>query len=523
MMATTQRGDDRPAWSAESLRTWVSAFYGSESIVVLSNREPFRHSRTEDGHITVTRSASGVVTALEPLIQACCGTWVAHGSGTADRTVVDRRDGLYVPPGKSTYRLRRVWLNEAEECGYYDGFANEGLWPLCHRTEVSPVFRLEDFRAYREINGRFAEAVCQEADSETPVVLVQDYHFAVVPRILRERLPRSTIVAFWHIPWPAPQAYGACPWGRQLLEGLLGSTILGFQTPDDCANFLDTVETFLEARVDRARSTVAYRDHLTAIRAYPVSVEWPNRCARESPPIRACRTGVCQDLQLPSDIRLAVGVDRLDYTKGITEKLLAVEQLLASRGDLREHFVFVQVAEPSRERLPAYQDLRSRVRETAERINCRFATGAYRPIVLLERHHEPLEVYRLLRAADLCYVGSLHDGMNLVAKEFVTSRDDERGVLMLSRFAGAARELASALIVDPYAIHQTADTLADGLAMPEHEQAARMRAMRSVVAQSSAYGWAGNMLFDAREMRTEGAREHAAISEHWAYADALPT
>jgi trehalose 6-phosphate synthase len=517
---TNTRGCDRPEWSAETLRTWVSAFYGDESIVVLSNREPFRHDRSGDGRIVVTRSASGVVTALEPLVQTCCGTWVAHGAGSADRATVDARDGLYVPPAKSTYRLRRVWLEENEERGYYGGFSNEGLWALCHRTQVAPVFRPEDYHMYRAVNARFADAVHQEADSDRPLVLVQDYHFALAPEAIRERRPLSTIVAFWHIPWPAADAFAACPWARQLLKGLLGSTIVGFQTPEDCANFLDAVELFLGAGVDRRRSVVTYRDHRTAIRSYPVSVEWPNRWTRESPPVRACRATVCRELGLPLDSRLAVGVDRLDYTKGIPEKLIAVERLLATYPELRERFVFVQVTEPSRERLPAYRELRSCVRDTAARINCRFGTNSHRPILLIERHYDHAEVFRLLRAADLCYVGSLHDGMNLVAKEFVSARDDEHGVLVLSKCAGAARELTAALVVDPTLIEDAAAALAQALRMSDHEQSIRMRTMRSVVAEFNAYRWAGEMIFDATELRSHSAPVRADDGQR-AYAEAL--
>jgi trehalose 6-phosphate synthase len=496
----------RPVWTDERLRSWLETVYGGESIVVLANREPFRHDRAPDGSIIVRRSASGLVTALEPLVQACSGVWVAHGAGTADRTFVDRRDGLDVPPANPLYRLRRVWLDGHEERGYYYGFANEGLWPLCHRANVQPVFRPDDFKMYRAINIRFAEAVCEEVDGDTPLVLVQDYHFAIAPRAIRQRLPRSTIVAFWHIPWPEPRAYAICPWGRQLLEGLLGSSIVGFQTPDDCRNFIDTVERSLDAHIDRGRNTILYAGRRTMVRAYPVSVEWPSRLACQSPPIEICRASVRRQLHLPPDVRLGVGVDRLDYTKGINEKFLAVERLLELRPELRERFVFVQVAEPSRSSLPAYQDLRSRLLDTTDRINRRFGSDGYRPLVLLDSHYEAADVYRFLRAADLCYVGSLQDGMNLVAKEFVVARDDDRGVLVLSEFAGAARELNGAVIVNPSAIDDSARALAKALSMPVEEQSTRMRAMRSVVAEFNTYRWAGEMLADAARLRTVPAR-----------------
>jgi trehalose 6-phosphate synthase len=489
-------------WSAARLRSLVATVCGGEPIVVLANRQPVRHDRAPDGGIVVRRSAGGLVTALEPLVRACDGVWVAHGAGSADKAVVDGRDGLNVPPASSRYRLRRVWLNGAEERGYYYGFANEGLWPLCHRARVQPIFRVGDFNTYCAVNARFAGAVCEEADSDAPFVLVQDYHFALAPQMIRRRLPLSAIIAFWHIPWPSPAAFAACPWGRQLLEGILGSTLIGFQTPDDCANFVETVGRRLDAHVDHRRNVITHAGRRTTVRAYPVSVEGPSRLASESPSIESCRADVRRALHLPRDVKLGVGVDRLDYTKGIEEKLLAVERLLDCQPQLVGHFVFVQIAEPSRECLPAYRALRSRLRETATRINARFDTERYRPIMLLETRYEPKEVFRLLRAADFCYVGSLHDGMNLVAKEFVSARDDQRGVLILSKCAGAARELAEALIVDPCIVQHASDALAEALRMSDEEQSRRMRAMRRVISEFNIYRWAGEMLADGARLRT---------------------
>ncbi len=505
----------RPVWSAERLQSWLATVYGGESIVVLANREPFRHERAADGSIVARRSGGGLVTALEPFVHACSGVWVAHGAGTADKAVLDGRDGLDVPPANPLYRLRRVWLDPDEERGYYFGFANEGLWPLCHRAHVQPIFRYGDFNMYRAVNGRFADAVCEEVESDSPLVMVQDYHFALAPHMIRERLPLSTIIAFWHIPWPTPNEYRVCPWGRQLLEGLLGSSIVGFQTPDDCRNFIDTVARSLDAAIDRRRNVITYGGRRTTVRAYPVSVEWPSRWTSQSPSIEGCRASVRRQLHLQADVRLGVGVDRLDYTKGLNQKLLAVERLLESHPELLKHFVFVQIAEPSRDCLPAYRELRSRLLETTDRINRRFGTDGYRPIVLLEAHHEPAEVYRFLRAADFCYVGSLHDGMNLVAKEFVSARDDDRGVLVLSKFAGAARELTAALIVNPYEIDNSAQSLAEALTMADEEQSTRMRAMRSVVAEFSTYRWAGEMLVDAARLRAELTRRREDDQSRW--------
>jgi trehalose 6-phosphate synthase len=504
MLRSGNRQTRRP-WNAESLRSWVRKSYEGESIVVLANREPVRHDRTAGGGVHVTRSASGLVTALEPLMRACSGIWVAHGAGSADRIVVDRRDGLDVPPANPSYRLRRVWLEPHEEGGYYYGFSNEALWPLCHRAHVQPIFRFEDFQMYSSVNARFADAVCEEVDGESPLVLVQDYHFALAPQMIRERLPLSTIIAFWHIPWPKPYDFEICPWSRELLEGLLGSSIIGFQTPNDCLNFIDTVESSLSVHVNRKQNVITHANREIRIRSYPVSVEWPNRWASLCPTAQVCREEFRKQLGLGSDVRIGVGVDRLDYTKGINEKFLAIERMLELRPDFQGRFVFIQIAEPSRSCLPSYRELRSRILDTTDRVNQRFGGKGCQPIVLLERHHEPAEVFRFLKAADFCYVGSLHDGMNLVAKEFVSARDDHQGVLILSRFAGAAQELTGALIVNPYATDESALRLIGALEMTMAEQSNRMAAMRRVVAEFNAYRWASAMLNDATRLRSTSA------------------
>jgi trehalose 6-phosphate synthase len=471
-------------------------------VIVVANRAPFCHQHGADDRIIVKQTASGLVTALEPLLTAYHGTWVAHGSGSADRLVVDGRDGLGVGGCTGAYRLRYVWLPEDEHRGYYFGFANEGLWPLCHDVGVEPVFRSGDFQMYRRANDRFAAAAAAESATDTPIVLVQDYHFALAPRVIRDRMPASTVASFWHIPWPSPRVFVACPWSRELLDGLLGSDIVGFQTDTDCQNFLQSVALLLDADVDLASGTVEYRGCTTAIRAYPVGVDWDGPVVRSAPTSATCREQVCRALQLPSDVRLAIGIDRLDYTKGINEKFLAVERLLQTSPEQRGRFIFVQVAEPSRDALPAYRATRAQLVETSQRINARFGTASYRPIQLLEAHHPPADVYRFYRAADLCHVGSLRDGMNLVAKEFVCARDDERGVLVLSRFAGAARQLTAALLVNPFAIDESASALRRGLAMPVAEQSRRMQHMRASVATFSATWWAEQLVTDSAHVRS---------------------
>jgi alpha,alpha-trehalose-phosphate synthase [UDP-forming] len=501
-------------WTAQRLQALLRTQLSGDQVIVVSNREPYIHDLRE-GRIVVRRPASGLVTAVEPVMRACSGTWVAHGSGSADRDVVDRGDHVALPPGEDEYRLRRIWLTPEEEQGYYFGFANEGMWPLCHVAHVRPVFRESDWQYYREVNQRFADAVVQEARSDDPVVLVQDYHFALVPAMVREKLPRATILTFWHIPWPNPESFGICPWRREILQGMLGSTILGFHTRYHCKNFIETVDRYLEARIEHEHSTISFQGVSTLVESYPISIEWPTptEVARWAP-VAECRRRVFDRLHLPADQKIAVGVDRFDYTKGILERLHAVERMLEKYPEWVGRFTLVQVAAPSRSALEEYRVFRDRITQVTQRINKRFGTGGTLPVLLLAEHHEHEAVNELYRAADVCLVTSLHDGMNLVCKEFVAARDDERGVLVLSRFAGAARELAEALVVNPYHVEETADALHRALTMPEPEQRERMAALRTTVREFNVYRWAGRMLSDAarwrlRERIAERVQRHA--------------
>ncbi len=488
-------------WTPQRLKDSLKRYLLGERVVVLANREPYIHDFDRDGQIVVHHPASGLVTALEPVMRACSGVWVAHGSGSADRETVDSKDLVHVPPGEDAYLLRRVWLTEEEERGYYYGFANEGLWPLCHVAHTRPMFRSEDWAHYQAVNRKFAEAALKEVDADDPIILVQDYHFALAPRMIREQLPKATIITFWHIPWPNFERLGICPWSEELLDGLLGSSILGFHTQFHCNNFFDSVDRYLEARIDREFDAVVYGGMRTLVRPYPISIDWPNRWAQGTASAPECRKSVVEEFRLRDDAKIGVGVDRMDYTKGIEERLLAVERLLETHPEHRGIFTFIQAAAPSRSTIPEYQAISDRVEAITERINKRFGEGTYRPIILRRRHHEPPEVFRLFKAADLCYVSSLHDGMNLVAKEFVAARDDERGVLVLSSFTGASRELAESLIVNPYDLDEAAEAMALALVMPAAEQRVRMHAMRAFVAEFNIYRWAGRMLRDAERLR----------------------
>jgi trehalose 6-phosphate synthase len=487
-------------WSPKMLHRLLDEELPDAEVLVVSNREPYIHNRTDAG-ITLQTPASGLVAALEPVMRACGGTWIAHGSGSADRETVDAHDRVRVPPADPAYALRRVWLSEAEQDGYYYGFANEGLWPLCHIAFVRPTFREQDWQQYQAVNARFADSVVEEAGRDDPIVLVQDYHFALLPRMIRERLPRATVVTFWHIPWPNAETFGICPWRDEIIDGLLGSTILGFHTRFHCNNFLEATDRFMESRIDREHGSITLGGHETMIRSYPISIEWPPAALAGQAPPEQCRAAVVARYGLPADARIAVGVERFDYTKGILDRVAAIDDLLTRSPDLKGKLVYIQAASPTRSKLGAYSALQDETVRLAGEINARHGGDGWSPIVLSIRHHEPHEVFELFRAADTCIVSSLHDGMNLVAKEFVASRDDEHGVLILSGFAGASRELSEALIVNPYDTRSMAAAIERALGMPAAEQRERMRLMRDQVRQRNVYRWAAQMLLDAARLR----------------------
>jgi alpha,alpha-trehalose-phosphate synthase [UDP-forming] len=499
-------------WTAERLSVHMRDHFGSSRIFAVSNREPYVHVR-KGREIQCMVPPSGLVTAIEPVLRACDGVWVASGSGNADKETVDQFDRLRVPPDDPRYTLRRVWLTQEEESRYYDGFANEGLWPLCHNAHTSPIFRPADWEAYQRVNERFAAALLEEMEgSVDPIVFVQDYHFALLPRLIKTARPDARVAIFWHIPWPNTEACLICPWGAEILDGLLGADLIGFHIPLHCTNFLAAVDSVFEARTDREHATVSRLGHVTTVRPYPISVAFTGASIRPgAEPVnehaeeakRATeRNLLLKEFGLRAD-SLAVGVDRLDYTKGIVQRLLALEYLLETHPWHWERLTLVQIASPSRTRIPAYEELHRRVNEEVARINQRFQTARWRPIVLIERQADHHEIDRWYRAADLCLVTSLHDGMNLVAKEFVAARDDEDGVLILSKFTGAAVELRDAQLVNPYDIVGVAEAMHRGLEMGRDERRERMQRMRRQVMENNIYHWAASVLDSLRRIRLE--------------------
>jgi trehalose 6-phosphate synthase len=482
-------------WTPERLRESVRGKLKGKPLLVISNREPYMHLRRER-KTEVIVPAGGLVTALEPVLRASGGVWIAHGAGDGDFDVVDDRNRIRVPPDEPLYTLRRVALAADEEAGYYYGFANEGLWPLCHIAHARPIFRAGDWAQYKKVNQKFAEAALDEMKDVTePCLLIQDYHFALLPRMIKEIRPDARIAIFWHIPWPNPEAFGICPWQRDILLGMMGADLVGFQTQFFCNNFLDTVDRTLETRIDWERFAVRREGVTTMVKPFPISVAFPSafQDVFEQKETRPGRAALLKGLGVKTRY-LGVGVERMDYTKGILERFQAIERFLEKYERYQREFVFVQLGAPSRTSIKRYHDFLAETEREVDRINARFKTRDWKPIVFLKKHHSHAEILPFYRSADLCMVTSLHDGMNLVAKEFVAARDDEAGVLILSRFTGASRELRDALIVNPYDIEQLADAIRNALEMPPEEMTARMQRMRDVVKEHNIYRWAGTLI-----------------------------
>jgi len=491
-------------WTPTRLKEVVRSLLQERPLFVISNREPYLHEK-KGKKVECIVPASGLVTALEPVLKACGGTWIAHGSGDADREVVDAYSKIRVPPDEPQYVLRRVWLSKEEEKGYYYGFSNEGLWPLCHIAHTRPSFRADDWRFYQSVNKKFAQATLQELkDTEEPLILIQDYHFALLPRLIKEERPDSRVAIFWHIPWPNPESFSICPWQRELLHGMLGADLIGFHTQFHCNNFLDTVDRFLESRIDWEHFAVERGGHHTQVKPFPISIAFPvqSDASAASNATKPTKEGLLKDLGIRGK-RLGVGVDRIDYTKGILERFKAIERFMEKYPAFQENFTFVELGAPSRTHIKEYHDLMAAVDVEVDRINWRFKTKEWQPIVFLKKHHSHEEIRPFYETADLCLVTSLHDGMNLVAKEYVSARNDESGVLILSQFTGASRELRDALIVNPYDIEEMAEAIRAALEMDPAEQKARMRSMRETLKNRNIYFWAAELITALARVRLE--------------------
>jgi len=487
-------------WTETKLKDLVRARLGEHSIFVVSNREPYIHVMDEKtDEPRCVWPASGVVTAIDPILRACGGIWVAHGSGSADHRVVNSSDKIAVPPGDERYILKRVWLSKEEEEGYYYGFSNEGLWPLCHITHTRPIFKESDWQTYRAVNQKFADSVLAELPRHRPFVFIQDYHFTLLPRMIKNKRPDAIVALFWHIPWPNPEVFSVCPYQKDILDGMLGCDLLGFHVQFHCNNFLDTANRVLESRVDTERFSVVRSGKETLVRAFPISVDV--NVFGESPPEEVSQVeNIRRELNLEDKI-VALSVERMDYTKGMIERIYAIDRFLEKYPDYVNRFVFIQIAAPSRTHIKRYHDFVGEVDELVERKNWKYSRENWRPIIYFNRQFSPDEIRPYYRLADICMVSSLHDGMNLVAKEFVASKTDASGILVLSRFTGASRELVDAIQVNPYAIEEFADSIHLAIEMPAEEKRRRMVKMRETISRKNVFAWAANIITELAAMK----------------------
>ena len=480
-------------WNKDRLYQLVQAKLGDSLFIVVSNREPYIHTMSGD-KIKWNRPVSGLTEALDPVMRASGGTWVAQGTGDADRKVVDENDRVAVPPDKPEYTLRRVWLTEEEVAGFYLGFANEALWPLCHVTFTPPSFSEDWWHTYKRVNRIFAEAVMQEIAGRKAVVLVQDYHFALLSHFLKEEMPELTVGQFWHIPWPTYEVFRTCPWQEEILTGMLGNDLMGFHTRSFCHNFIESVERSLEARTDRERSAIIRQGNTTVVEPFPISVDFDSlseqagteAVAREIDSLR-------REFDLEGKY-VGIGMDRMDYTKGIPERLMALDKFLEDNPKYRGKVVFIQAGMPSRTQIDTYQAIGQRIDDLMNGLNDKYGTDSWKPVIPMTRQLAPDTLNALRRLASFCAVSSLHDGMNLVAKEFVSARVDGDGVLILSQFTGAAAEMTDALLINPYAINDFAGKIKEALEMPEAERRRRMKNMREIVASNNIYRWGASMV-----------------------------
>jgi trehalose 6-phosphate synthase len=480
-------------WTRAALQNLIAEKMRDQKFIVVANREPFIHRYSGD-QIEVQRPASGMATAIDPIMAASGGTWIAYGSGDADRDVVDEHDRIRVPPEYPSYTLRRVWLTKEQERGFYLGLSNEAIWPLCHVTFTPPVFRPADWEMYRQVNQLFADAILEEAGNTPSFVFIQDYHFCLLPKMLKEKNANLIVAQFWHIPWPNREVFRVFPWQEELLEGLLGNDLLGFHVRYHCLNFIETVDRTLEARVDTEQVSVTRGGHTTSIRDFPISIDFTEHSAHaQSMEVEAEMLRWRRRLGRSAEL-LGVGIERLDYTKGIPQRLQAVDMLLEQHPELRNRFVFVQIAAPSRSNISEYERVEDHVENLVSQINFKWKERSWQPILFIKEHHGPESMMALHRLAHFFVVSSLHDGMNLVAKEFIASRADNDGVLILSEFTGAARELPDAVQVNPYAIHETAAAMHLALTMSPDERARRMQRMRAHLEQYNVYRWGGKVL-----------------------------
>lgn len=481
-------------WNKNMVLDLVRERFSNHLFIVVSNRQPYIHKFVK-GKIECLKGPGGVITALDPVMQELKGLWVCCGCGDADREVTEDSK-VKVPPSNASYILKYVWLSKEENLGYYFGYSNQALWPLSHYAFIRPQFRKEDWLVYKEVNKKFAQNIYQEVKDRNAVVFVQDYHLVLVSKFLKELIPDIITLLFWHIPWPTYDIFRILPQKQEFLEGMLSYDLLGFHIRYFCNNFLGAISNELEAKINRENSSVTFREHVTLVRAYPISVDFEGIDQRaRSETVENCIERLKEEFDLHR-YKIIVGLDRIDYTKGIKERITAIDKLFELYPDWKGKIVFIQMGELSRIHIPQYKQLNDEINYMVEDVNFRHSYDFWKPIIFVRRHLSFDELLAFYRMADVCLVTSLHDGMNLVAKEFVSSRCDEKGMLILSKFTGAARELKDALLVNPYSAEEVASAIISAFTMEEEERKQRMMRLRQVVHRNNIWKWIGKIIAD---------------------------
>ncbi|OGI64775.1 hypothetical protein A3H53_00460 [Candidatus Nomurabacteria bacterium RIFCSPLOWO2_02_FULL_40_10] len=482
-------------WTAERLKEFIKAYLKDRKIFIVSNQEPYIHQKNKN-EIVCSIVPSGLNTAVNSVMEACGGVWIAHGSGDADKESSDENGKLQVPPNDPHYTLKRVWLSEKEFGGHYR-FSVEAIYPLCLMTYTRPVFRKDNWMMYKNVNKKFAQTLLAELkDVEEPIVLIQDYHFALLPQMIKEARPDAEVGIFWHVPWPSPEAFSVCPWRKEILKGMLGADIVGFNTQQFCNNFIDTIGKEVESLIDLETFSITREDHTTHIKSFPISIVFSDskETKIEQSESNDLGLGILKKLGIQTKY-LGLGVDRLDHAKGIPERFIGIENFFDAHPEYQGQLTFLQIASPHREHFKEYQEqYKDLITKEANRVNQKFGAKEWKPIVLETTQYSPLELKALFKIAHFCLITSLHDSMNLVAKEYVATRNDSLGVLILSQFAGASRDLKDALIINPHNTEEIGTAIYTALTMPLSEQRRRMDTMRTSVKDYNVYRWAAEFI-----------------------------
>ncbi|RLG19836.1 trehalose-6-phosphate synthase [Candidatus Micrarchaeota archaeon] len=476
----------------EKLRRIVKDKINDRQLLVLSYREPYTHYY-EAGEIKHRKNTGGLVAALDPVMKACGGTWIACGETEADREAVDKEDKVCVPFDGDDYDLRRIWLSKEERNAFIRGVSNRALWPLMHFVYVRPYFDEEQWKVYRKMNKRFAEAAIQEAKEKNAFIWIQDYHLALCAKYIKDEMPDAVVAQFWHIPWPSSEIFRIFPWHRELTEGLLANDLLGFHIRYYSNNFMDSVDRSVEARVERENSSIFYNDHETKVREFPISVD-DKTIEKMSKETTHNDIDILKKEYGIGDEKIIASISRMDYTKGISEQFMAYDKFLENNPKYLKKVVLVQVISPSRTEIPEYQDLEEKASHLAFELNWKYGDGRWRPIVLINEFIDQKVLVAIYKMAEVFIVNSLQDGMNIVCKEYAAAKQDGDGTLILSKFTGASRELDSAILVNPFSENEVSEAFKKALEMPKKERRKRLKRMREVVRENDVYNWAGKFI-----------------------------